>query len=126
MKKAVSLAVCAVVILLGFALFAENHMQIKNSSSQQSTIDEQSNFTSNAASSQESEGLPAMTSRTETYVVKIYQGKIGVFMDEEDIPFHVIDVEVSSLPKADQILLTNGIYVSDSSQLNGILEDYES
>lgn len=125
MKKAISLAVCAVVILLGFALFAENQMQIKNSSSAQS-INEQSHFTSNAVSSQESGGLPAMTSQAETYVVKIYQGKIGVFMGEEDIPFHVIDVEVSSLPKADQVLLTNGIYVSDSSQLNGILEDYES
>ena len=56
------------------------------------------------------------------YIVKSYEGKIGVF--ENNYLIDVIDVYTKTLPKADQKLLEKGIVISGKSDLNSLIEDY--
>ena len=58
--------------------------------------------------------------------LKEYQNVIGIFFEEEEVPFRVIDVPVATLPEADQKMLEEGIRVSDEKSLQRLLEDYES
>ena len=56
------------------------------------------------------------------YIVKSYEGKIGIF--ENNYLIDVIDVYTKTLPKADQKLLEKGIVISGKSDLNSLIEDY--
>ena len=67
-----------------------------------------------------------MTSQSTIYVVKTYSGHIGVFMNNANMPFEEIDVDVSTLPQTDQNLLSKGIEVTNETKLNKVLEDYKS
>ncbi|EJF42582.1 hypothetical protein HMPREF1141_1043 [Clostridium sp. MSTE9] len=59
-------------------------------------------------------------------MVRTYDGKIGIFKNEEKSPFEIIDVDVSSLPQTDQLLLATGIEADSTAELQRIREDYES
>ena len=67
-----------------------------------------------------------MASKTDIYTLKEYDGKIGIFYNAEIVPFQQINVEVSSLPEADQVLLKEGIIVYSKEELKSKIEDYES
>lgn len=125
MKKFVSLAVCTVLVLTGLVLIAHFSPQ-RNGNSAPTPSQNQVHFTSKPPSSQENSNLPAMTSGQELYTVRTYNGKIGIFKNEENSPFEIIDVEVSSLPQTDQLLLSTGIQTKSDSELQQIIEDYES
>ncbi len=60
-----------------------------------------------------------------SYLVTVYNGKIGVFQKGELSPFLTADVNVYLLPEADQKLLRKGIPAESLSQVKGIVEDYE-
>ena len=125
MKKFVSLAVCTVLVLVGLMLIAHFSPQVSGSPAS-SASENQIHFTSNAPSSQESGNLPAMTSQQDSSLVRTYDGKIGIFKNEEKSPFEIIDVDVSSLPQTDQLLLATGIEADSTAELQRIREDYES
>ena len=125
MKKFVSLAVCTVLVLVGLMLIAHFSPQVSGSPASAAS-ENQIHFTSNAPSSQESGNLPAMTSQQDSYLVRTYDGKIGIFKNEEKSPFEIIDVDVSSLPQTDQLLLATGIEADSTAELQRIREDYES
>jgi hypothetical protein len=95
-------------------------------SPQISSSSEQIHSTANYASSQENSNITAMTSKTTVYTVKEYKGHIGVFMNDETVPYKEVMVEVASLPETDQQLLSKGIMANNQSKLNHILEDYRS
>ena len=85
--------------------------------------------TANKNSSQENilnSASPAAVNGQSVYIVKEYQNVIGIFFEEEEVPFRVIDVPVATLPEADQKMLEEGIRVSDEKSLQRLLEDYES
>ncbi len=84
------------------------------------------NSTANTPSSQETSEINAMASKTDVYTLKEYEGRIGVFYNAETAPYQELDVDVSSLPEADQELLKEGIKVYSTEKLKGIIEDYES
>jgi hypothetical protein len=84
------------------------------------------NSTPIASSSQESSEINAMASRTDVYTVREYEGRIGVFYNDENVPYQQIDVDVTSLPTADQDALRAGIKVYSTDKLNQMIEDYES
>ena len=89
-----------------------------------------SNFTSIAPSSQESSEIittASVNSENENtvYLVKEYQGHIGVFRDQEPTPFEEIQIEVSIFPEVDQQLLKQGIKAYGPEELNRVIEDYE-
>lgn len=124
-EKTVSLTISTLLVLAGFALIAQLSPPVTQAPSSHAP-ENQVHFTSNAPSSQENGNLPAMTSKPEDYVVRTYDGKIGVFKNDEKTPYQMIDVEVSSLPQTDQLLLATGIRADNPSDLQQIIEDYES
>ena len=85
--------------------------------------------TANRNSSQENilnSAAPTAANRQTVYIVKEYQNVIGVFFEEEGIPFRVIDVPVSTLPEEDKKMFEEGIRISDEKDLQKFLENYES
>ncbi len=84
------------------------------------------NSTANIPSSQESSGIIAMASKTDVYVLREFQGKIGIFHNDETEPYQEIDVDVSTFSEEDQKLLRDGIKVYSIDDLNQKIEDYES
>lgn len=82
----------------------------------------------NTTSSQETApSAPASaTSAPPSYMIRAYEGEIGVFANNEETPFRILDVAVNSLPPTDRMLLQAGIPAHSSSELQHIIEDYES
>ncbi len=60
------------------------------------------------------------------YMVQEYNGKIGVFRNNEKTPFQVVDLSPALLPPYDQAALEEGIPIRNESELQRILEDYAS
>lgn len=60
------------------------------------------------------------------YILREYNGKVGVFSAENDEPVRITEIEIAALPKADAALLKLGIFVEDEISLQRFLEDYES
>ena len=127
MRKIISLAVCTVlvILLLMLTLLTANQSRVEPYVSTPSQ-NEQVYSTANPSSSQGSSDVTAMAGEAEAYVVREFEGHIGVFQGGSDKPMQEVEVEVSSLPKADQLLLAGGIKVTGEKQLKSILEDYES
>ncbi|MFR2561438.1 MAG: BofC C-terminal domain-containing protein [Anaeromassilibacillus sp.] len=58
--------------------------------------------------------------------MRTYEGRIGIFLNDSEVPIEELDVDVGLLPEADQVLLEEGIRVTDREHLNRLIEDYES
>ena len=56
-------------------------------------------------------------------ILREYQGKIGVFLENGDL-VEVLEIQIKTLPQADQDLLREGITVYYREDLESILEDY--
>ncbi len=66
------------------------------------------------------------SSKSEHYVVKGINGKIGVFFENDTTPLYVLDGPyIRDLPEYDQKLLEQGIVADDNTELLKILEDYD-
>lgn len=61
----------------------------------------------------------------ESYLITVYDGKIGVFLNGDTKPFLTADVEVYLLPQEDQEILRKGIRAQSITAVKGVLEDYE-
>ena len=59
------------------------------------------------------------------YIVKEYFGQIGIF-DEDGRLLETIEIYTKTLPKADRILLREGIKLSSKEALDALIEDYSS
>ena len=64
-------------------------------------------------------------SNTQIYIVKEYFGQIGIF-DEYGRLLETIEIYTKTLPKADRILLREGIKLSSREALDALIEDYSS
>lgn len=87
--------------------------------------------TANEGSSQEirdNSSLPIQVSSQSIsgYMLKVYNGKIGVFKIGENSPIEELDVCIEDLPTADRFILQKGVYAEDKETLHRIMEDYES
>ncbi len=120
-----SIVLVVALVALAFAFGEKEVPETDTSSSSQSKL---IYSTSNSHSSQGNQEIDAMAEeeKKEIYYVREYQGHIGVFEGEEQIPVQELDVEVSSLPKTDQLLLAKGLTASTKQELARILEDYGS
>jgi len=58
--------------------------------------------------------------------VGVWEGRLAVYPPVGDVPERVFDVWLSSLPPAEQELLTRTIEVWDEGELARVLEDYTS
>ncbi|HEX2986499.1 MAG TPA: BofC C-terminal domain-containing protein [Caproiciproducens sp.] len=127
MKKSVAAILLIAAVFLVILLYVR-YPKTQPSSPSLSSKSVSSNIIYNstpiASSSQESSEINAMVSNL--YIVKEYQGIIGVFYNNDTSPFRQIDVDVATLPQADQKALKTGIKVFSMDKLNQIIEDYES
>ena len=85
--------------------------------------------TANKNPSQENNGIsssPLLSSSQTVYIIREYDGQIGVFAENQEKPFLLVEVLVDTLPQADQKMLQSGITVRGDENLNSILGDYES
>lgn len=60
------------------------------------------------------------------YILREYDGKLGIFPADSDTPQEVIDVPISLLPPYDQAELRSGVPAADDAELSRLLEDYTS
>ena len=61
---------------------------------------------------------------TAKYVLKEYEGRIGVFKNESTMPTEVLNVYVFTLPSADRSALKIGISVYGAEALQSLIEDF--
>lgn len=127
MKKiAVLLCITAAAVLVTTGLVLnrpKQRIQTLPASSEKSTS---SYFTSNTPSSQENSGTtPAQAGQNDIYIVKEYQGHIGVYRNNETKPFKEYDTDILILPKSDQDALKRGKTVHTLAEVEKIIEDYD-
>lgn len=120
-----SLAALAVCTILFFhSGFFQRQSSIVLSSSEKSMS---SYFTSKAPSSQGSTGnAQTLASRSEVYIVKAYNGHIGVFHGGDSKPFQEYKTDVALLPKADQQSLEKGKVMYSMADVEKLMEDYDN
>lgn len=63
------------------------------------------------------------TSSDSLYILKEYNGIIGVFNEYGELT-DIIDVEIKSLPRQDQAMLIDGIKAYSKKELSALIEDY--
>ena len=80
-------------------------------------------LTQEDADTQYNEGTDTSTSQDETYTVKEYFGRIGIFKSDGAL-MRVLEVYVKTLPEADKRLLGEGFEIVGKKRLNSIIEDY--
>ena len=69
----------------------------------------------------------AVTTQLEIgYYLKEYQGEIAIFRGENETPFKKLGVTVDFLSDYDKILLHDGIFAADKTELQKLIEDYTS
>ncbi len=61
---------------------------------------------------------------THKYVLRTYEGKIGVFNHDESVLYEILGVDIRTLPSSDRAQLDAGITVVGESALRAITEDY--
>ena len=60
------------------------------------------------------------------YRVSVFNGKLAVFEGDSKLPYKVYDTYITNLPEDDIKILTDGICVNSSSELNKVIEEYTS
>lgn len=127
MKKTSMLLLCVITLLTVLVVLGLPHRNRQAGTSSAADTIMSSNFTSIAPSSQESSAIIAAASNQDEslYIVKEYNGHIGVFRDGDKLPFEEIDIDVNIFPEEDQKLLHNGIQARGTAELTRVIEDYE-
>lgn len=59
------------------------------------------------------------------YVVREYNGKIGIFQQKSNVLQETLNVRVSDLPILDRQRLSSGIVAESDEQLCKIIEDFD-
>lgn len=60
------------------------------------------------------------------FVIKEYEGKIGIFQIDSDRPIQVLEVYVETLPDTEQQRLKKGIVIWSEKDLRSLIEAYTS
>lgn len=58
------------------------------------------------------------------YIVKEYNGNIGIFPEDSTQPKRTVHINVADLPDEDRYLLECGILVRSETELRELIEDY--
>lgn len=103
-----------------------NYSTANSLASQENTENPASITTEPTETSPESDNSTESKQEVQTYTVKTFNGRIGVFAGSDETPIEILDVEVAALPQEDQASLTTGIPAESKSALRRILEDYGS
>lgn len=112
-----SLILCFLLVLSVFLLFGV-WRQAENPSKKESEwvyiyLSQDENTDREGTSSDTSSGR----------ILRTHEGRIGIFHENGSL-VEILDIQIKTLPKADQILLEEGIYAADQSTLHALIEDY--
>lgn len=125
MKRTITVIILSVFIIAGLLYLGRPGQQpepIPSAASSNIFI----NSTANTSSSQESSEINTLTSSIDVFTVKEYNGKIGIFFNEDPVPYQELNVDVSMLPDDAKKLLKDGIRAHSKAELNSIIENYDS
>ena len=119
-------AVAALVVTISLSviaasMFSNRREEGKLEGTNMATSSENIPFVEAVSSGPEEESTPKYM-----YLVKRYNGSIGIFNAGETIPFRMIDTDVSLLPSFDRIALEDGIKIYSDEELDAIIEDFDS
>ena len=70
------------------------------------------------------DSLPTNVSEVSKYVLREYEGRIGIFEGDGIVPTEVLNVYVFTLPAADRNALDIGITVYGTDALCALIEDF--
>ncbi len=70
--------------------------------------------------------LSSVEEEKDGFIVKEYDGLIGIFVPGENLPTELTKIETKYLPNADRMELKKGIFTENSEELAMILEDFGS
>ena len=59
------------------------------------------------------------------YSIRLYEGTIAIFEENNPTPLYRADTPVSRLPAADRLLLQRGLYAETLREAYRLIEDYE-
>lgn len=59
----------------------------------------------------------------EEWIMQSYNNQIGIFQADGTL-LRILDTYVKTLPKADQVLLEEGIHIKNKKELYALIEDY--
>lgn len=59
------------------------------------------------------------------YLIREYEGKIGVFTQNSNTPIKIIETNPTLLPEYDQKMLEEGIYLYNETELRQLIEDFD-
>ncbi len=122
MKHSLSLtaALLTVVALTVFGLYSVTGQGSENDLGEDETVldENESEFMSVQN--------PSVGSQSEKMLLKVFDGKLALFIGDGRYPSEIYDLLIRSLPAEDQSRLKTGIEVSSSDELKRLLEDFMS
>ena len=126
MKKGLMVTLCFAVLTTSalFLISGKTKQQVQTLSAS-SNKSMSSYCTANTVSSQESSSSAASSQTAVCFIVKEYNGHIGVYRSSESKPFREYNTDVQILPKADRIALEHGKTVHTMAEVEKIVEDYD-
>ena len=75
---------------------------------------------------QSQSGGDADSQREKAYILREYDGRLGIFEPGGTVPQTVIDIYIKTLPETDQQALKQGVAAKNYAALIRLLEDYVS
>lgn len=124
-KWIISLSILTgIVFVLSISLLT---LTLNQYSSKQTVVPTPTADASAQANTQASDSEDSSTEKTveEIYIIKNYQGKIGIFIKGDENPFQILDIDPSLLPEKDQEELSEGLEIKGAENLRQIIEDFD-
>lgn len=128
LKKSLTLLFCATLILIIviFAGFPHKFTSGKTSTAPRSSNILYNNTVNKSSSQGNSEAAAGVSTKaSEFYIVKEYNGHIGVFKNGEDKPYKEYNVPVDTLPMTNQIKLQSGYKEANMDDVEKLIEDFD-
>ncbi|MBP5207562.1 MAG: hypothetical protein J6330_03795 [Clostridia bacterium] len=72
------------------------------------------------------ESVSSEISVVDGYVLREYNGGIGIYRSGVNEPITVIEVDLRTLPESDRAALVRGVYAANEEELSRRIEDYSS
>lgn len=60
------------------------------------------------------------------YVLRIWEGKLGMFRGDSEVPYHELDMPLTLLSDYDRELLSQGIITNTEEEMRRLVEDITS
>lgn len=124
-KWIISLSILTgIVFVLSISLLT---LTLNQYSSKQAVVPTPTADASAQANTQASDSEDSSAEKTveEIYIIKNYQGKIGIFIKGDENPFQILDIDPSLLPEKDQEELSEGLEIKGAENLRQIIEDFD-